>query len=174
MHLLANFGWLEEYLIVANMKLDVKLKGLEQFSKKIKEATKYETRIGFLGSEKASRENEGIKNPDLAALHHFGSITKKIPSRSPFIGFYIKEETNELNNVFANALKQNLKNPDVEKVFSKAGIVGENIIDSAFETGGFGRWQKISPKTAKKKGNDKILIETDQLHKSRVSKVIKK
>ena len=60
------------------------------------------------------------------------------------------------------------------KHLKKGGIAGENLIDEAFDTGGFGTWPPISQNTAKKKGNDKILIETDQLHKSRVSKVINK
>lgn len=154
--------------------MNVQLKGLEKFSKTINEINKYNAIVGFLGDEKSLRTEGEITNPELAAIHHFGSITKNIPSRSPFIGFEMKENTQKIANIIADELKKNLKNPNVEQAFQKAGIAGENLIDDAFQTSGFGKWVPIKEKTAKRKGNDKTLIDTDQLHKSRVSKVIKK
>ena len=157
------------------MKIDFKLQGLEKFTKMINNINDQEAHIGFLGEEKNTRTEGEITNADLAATHHFGSRTKNLPPRSPFIGFKMTEKTDKINSVVGKSLQSSLSKgtltkADVTQALKKGGIAGENLIDEAFDTGGFGTWPPISQNTAKKKGNDKILIETDQLHKSRVSK----
>jgi hypothetical protein len=63
------------------------------------------------------------------------------------------------------------------------GVLAENIIDEAFETGGFGKWDALSPytiriKNAKRRrgavGSAKILIDTGELRNSVTGTVVKK
>ena len=161
------------------MKIEIKLNKLEKFIKDVPNLQNQEVRIGFLGEEKNTRSGGELTNADLAAIHHFGSVSKKLPPRSPFVGFQMEEKTSIISNIIGKSLESSVKKntinkSDVTQALKKGGLAGENLIDEAFQTGGFGSWKPINPKTAKAKGNKKILIATDQLHKSRVSKVINK
>ncbi len=53
----------------------------------------------------------------------------------------------------------------------KLAILGEGIVLDAFETGGFGYWPGLSPKTWARKKNKQILVETQQLRNSITSEV---
>ncbi len=54
------------------------------------------------------------------------------------------------------------------------GIMAENIVQDAFDTAGFGKWQPLAPGTLELKETKTILVETTQLRKSIISKVVKK
>ena len=64
---------------------------------------------------------------------------------------------------------------DWKSVFARSGIrgilesIGEaclDVIQDAFNTGGFGRWRKLQEATIKRKGSTTILQDTDQLRRS--------
>ena len=161
------------------MKINFKLQNLEKFTKIVNSIDYQEAHIGFLGEEKNTRSEGQITNANLGAIHHFGSRTKNLPPRSPFIGFQMNEKTEEINSIVWQSLESSLSKgmlakADITKALKLGGIGGENLIDDAFNTAGFGTWASIKSSTSKRKGNDKILIETDQLHKARVSKVVNK
>lgn len=137
----------------------------------IKEALKdsYKTRVGLLGSD-GSKDRDGLTNAEIGRIHEFGSITRNIPRRSwlrkpleDHLMSWVKSHTEEY--------KQCMEKGDLKKWYSMLGIEAERIIGEAFESGY--DWKPLSPITiARKKGSDKILIDTSQLRRSVSSKVL--
>ena len=159
---------------------NIKLKGLEKFTKNFESLGRQEVRVGFLGEEKNTRKEGTMTNVEIAAKHTFGVPSQNLPKRSPFIGFDDKEKVAKMKETLSNTLKDALQKNNLNKQaenmgLKKAGLVGENIIEDAFATGGFGAWQPLSQKTinAKEKNKDWILVEQGELKDSRVSKVVK-
>jgi hypothetical protein len=158
----------------------IKFPKLEKFTKNFKGLGTQEVRIGFLGEEKNKREEGNITNVELAALHTFGSPSQKIPARNIFVGFQDPQKVDEMKNILSSTLKAELQKNNLNKQaenigLKKAGLVGENIIEDAFQTGGFGTWQPLSPRTIKikKKNKEWTLVEEGELKDSRISKVVK-
>jgi len=52
------------------------------------------------------------------------------------------------------------------------GMLGEDVVEEAFNTGGFGQWPALAPETIRRKRSARILIETTQLRKSVSSRVV--
>jgi hypothetical protein len=162
------------------MKMEIKLSKFKKFQQEISRDD-YEVRIGFLGNEKNNRQEGEKTNAEIAALHHFGSPTNKIPARSPFLGFTMKDKTKPIFDVMQNTLKKavakgNITTQDRVDALALGGIAGENLIEETITTKGFGKYAPLSKKTIKikKQNKDKILIETGDLVDARVSQVVKK
>ena len=134
--------------------LGVLLKNAEDSKKVVK--------VGVLGN---------TRNASVLATHEFGSITKRIPRRSVLRDtlVYKKEE------IEIKVIQLTIDNLDKKNGFTialkKIGIYAENLIQQAFKTGGFGKWQALKQSTIDKKGSDKKLIDTRQLSRNITSKV---
>lgn len=154
---------------MGSVKLDMSgWKGLEKTLK-----GKYITRVGILG-EKAQRQNGDSKknNAEIGEIHELG-LCAGIPKRS-FLKMPLEEKlfdkiSSEKENYY-NALKSG----KMVKWFQAVGIWCEEIIDQAFETGGFGSWAANSPVTIKRKGSSKPLIDFGELRRSITSEVLEK
>ncbi len=153
----------------------------KKFYKNLQGAEALEAIIGFLGNEKNARDQGGQTNLEIAYQHTFGVPSKNLPKRSPFIGFKMKDKTQEIKDVVLSSLKQSLSKGSLTKeqltlALKRGGLAGENLIDETIETKGFGTYAPLKQSTIDRKSQnkDKILIETGQLKDSRVSKVIKK
>lgn len=129
--------------------------------------------VGVLGGFDARKE-EGIGNAGLGAVHEFGVVSKGIPSRS-FLRMPVLNELPAALKVTDRALWH--------KVIVKQGILGAlallgayalDVIHLAFETGGFGFWQSLKPRTVRRKGSSAILIDTAQLRQSITAEVFDK
>jgi hypothetical protein len=123
--------------------------------------------IGILGQE--SYEN-GISIAGIGAVMEFGSISKNIPERS-FILMPIETKQKEIEKQIEPKFPLLINENSTDKFLKEMGIACEGMIQSAFDTGGFGTWQKLDPKTIKAKGSDAILIDTGELRKAISSKV---
>lgn len=140
--------------------------------KVIKEALKdsYKTRVGLLGSDGA-KDRDGMTNAEIGRIHEFGSITRGIPRRS-WLRKPLEENIMKWVKSHAEEYKQLMEKGDLKKWYSALGLEAEKIIGEAFESGY--DWKPLSPKTiARKKGSDKILIDTSQLRSSVSSQVLK-
>ena len=62
--------------------------------------------------------------------------------------------------------KQALSELDITKLNNEAGLTATVVINDAFESGGFGEWAPLKPETIRRKGSDKILIDTGDLRRS--------
>lgn len=119
-------------------------------------------KIGILGNK--NNRDKG-SNASIGLVHEEGSPSDEIPARSFLKMPLLKKLESSLGDLKVKEMK-------IILLLKKIGIKGEEIIQEAFDTGGFGEWQKLSQKTIDKKGFDKKLIETTQLRKSITSEVV--
>jgi hypothetical protein len=150
------------------------------------------TRVGILGS-KASRMNTvttksgkhragkdmaTMTNAEIGLVHEKGSTTRHIPRRSflemPLI---LKSEKllsirNKIWEIFNYAGEESAAR--LKQAYASLGIAAENIVQSAFASGGFGRWAADKEATIRRKGSSAPLIDTAQLRRSITSDVVSK
>lgn len=110
-------------------------------------------------------------NAEIGAEHEFGNIGKKLKQRSFLwmpLSFYLNDAVQKKAAVFNRLITL----ANIQQCYATLGILGENVVQAAFQTGGFGNWPDISDETKAKKNSDKILIDTAQLRKSITSRVV--
>lgn len=149
------------------MKIDTKvsmnLEGFEALRRGL--AKGQYVKVGVFGDHKSARNDESINNVELAVIQEFGSISNHIPARS-FIRMPIMEKRKEIlafaaSKPMADLLMQGKQN----KALKLLGVFSENIIQSAFDSSGFGKWASLKHRVGK------ILVDTGQLRRSVWSKV---
>jgi hypothetical protein len=150
-------------------RIKVDLSGLETFSKAVKDMPKKETQIGILGKDgSAEHSDSGKTNATIGVIHEMGSINGKIPQRS-FLKMPIEERGQDITDLMLEqdeAIMKALSLGDTSLLYEYLGLFSEVQVQEAFNTGGFGKWQKLAESTIKKKGSSAILIDTAQLRKS--------
>lgn len=134
----------------------------------------YMTRVGIIGKKAyANREESEQTNADIGIKHEFGVRSENIPKRS-FLIEPIRERFEKEVVKHQKALTAKMEALDIEGVYELLGIIGEKVVQEAFETGGFGKWKPNALRTIQAKGSDKPLIDTSQLRKSITSDVREK
>lgn len=136
--------------------------------------SQYAVKVGILSGSK-QRNTEGVKNVDLAVTHELGSKSKRIPARS-FLRMPVEHSTAFMVKSIMKrkkTIEKEMSRGNLEEFAKTVGIVAEQVIQTAFETRGFGQWKPNSPKTIEKKGSASPLIDTGQLRGAILSKVIK-
>lgn len=128
---------------------------------------KFYVDIGILGG--ATYEG-GATIAGIGAVHELGSETRNIKARS-FIKMPLIEKEKQITQDVEKHLPEKLANGDIKGIFKILGLAGENAIQEAFETGGFGTWPDIEQATKDRKGSDSILIDQGDLRKAVTSKV---
>jgi len=144
-----------------NVEINFDLSGLEQLKENL--GQKINAKVGVLG-DSASREGGEENNATIGATHEFGSFTKNIPQRS-FLKMPIAENSDKLTQSI-NFEEELTRKEGVKNIFEKMAVNAVAIVQTAFETGGYGKWQPLSNQTIKKKKSASILIDTAQLRKS--------
>ena len=153
------------------------LDGLTALRAQMEELSKAKVQVGLF-SDTAGRvapKNKLQDNPSVGFMHEFGmmfSIAKTrariyLPERS-FIRVPLMtrlgDEVQKFEGWGASF--------EPKKMLGKLGLLAENIIQKAFDTGGFGVWPKLSPRTIARKKSSAILIDTAQLRKAISSRVV--
>jgi phage gpG-like protein len=146
---------------VVRNEIRLNLKGLEKIQKEIKD--KSSVKVGVLGSKNS--RNDIVTNASIGLVHEFGSASKNIPERS-FLRVPLTEKMPKEVNKLEKDMIAGLTVSNIRAFLAKLGVKAEAVVQEAFDTGGFGKWQGLSAKTIQKKGFDKVLIETTQLRKS--------
>ncbi|MBL3520301.1 hypothetical protein [Aliarcobacter lanthieri] len=145
---------------------------LHRIMKETKTALKNEVKIGVPADagtykkKKGENEIDGPKTIEVAIWHEFGT-KKGIPRRS-FLRMPFIEKQAELNKQINRSWEKIVtgKGTAINEL-GRLGIFAEEyVIDKAFETGGFGKWKKLDPRTVKRKNAPFILIDTNQLQNS--------
>jgi phage gpG-like protein len=175
-----------------HMTLKINTVKLEAIQKAL--GIKYRTEVGILGASEHNRKQIGprmasernakglakpsktdastLTNAQIGTIHEFGSVSRGIPARSFLwmpLSLHLMDEVNKKASVINNHLNM----ADIFKCYQLLGIIAENVVQEAFETGGFGHWQKLKAATiARKGGSEAILIDTAQLRKSITSRVV--
>jgi hypothetical protein len=154
----------------SQVKVTSNLEGLEKLRENMK--TKLVAKLGIFADDNA-RSDGALTNAEIGARHEFGVISEGLPRRS-FLRDPIELKRKELLKKADRIIKANIDKEDGdEKIFELIGIVGEAIVQEAFESGGYGTWQSLSQMTVDQKGSSQILIDTSQLRRAVISKVDK-
>lgn len=136
---------------------------------------KKRVRVGFFG-KKANR-NKGnelmgdLTNPELAAIHEFGSFKRNIPARS-ILRMPIHQEAETIARQALGGVTEIVQSGRMTAVLKRIGIACENAVQKAFATGGFGRWAPDKPSTVKNKGSASPLIDRGELRRAVSSQVV--
>ena len=154
------------------------MKGLEELERILK--TQGATvKVGILG-DSGSREGDGgsdqeedddaIDNAGIGLIHEFG--TENIPERSWLRMPLIEKFESKLDDAGAfnkKTIEKVIREKSSVTMFKKIGIIAEECIQEAFDTGGFGKWK---PSNFSLKKNEQTLVETQQLRDSVTSEVV--
>jgi hypothetical protein len=126
-------------------------------------------RVGILGNSPI--RSDGQTNADVGAQHEFG--TEDLPKRS-FLRMPLEMKLNQtikqMEIMTRKTVSEIYQDRSIVKVLKKIAVVAENIVQEAFDTGGFGKWK---PSNFLFKKNHQTLVETQQLRKSITSEVTK-
>ena len=147
-------------------------KGLDKVLKALKGKLPI-TRVGVLGGKDIRQDPKSPSNATVGAAHEFG--TETVPQRS-FLRIPIADQLDaylDHSGAFdPDVLKQVVAEGSIAAWMRKVGIVAETIVHDAFDSGGFGKWRPLSNATKKRKKNNQILVETQQLRNSITSDVV--
>lgn len=128
----------------------------------------YYVDIGILGGERT--EDEEITIAGIGAVHEFGRLDGTIPERS-FIRMPLEKMGPRIAENVEPHLEEKLAEGDIKVLFKIIGIAGEEQIQAAFESRGFGLWPDIQEKTKERKGSSAVLIDDGTMRKAITSRV---
>jgi len=153
----------------------VNLKGLDKLTKAL--GSQFSIKVGIMGSNAQKNHNKSsLTNAQIGFINEFGSYTKKIPPRSFLempLRLYLADYLLKKKAFSQQAIDEAVKNGTLFDLARKVGIVGEEVVQQAFATRGFGKWKPNAPSTIKGKGSDSPLIDTGELRRSITSKAEK-
>lgn len=112
--------------------------------------------------------NDDETNASIGLRHEKGSVGGKLPRRS-FLKDPLLMRGEE--QIAAHALDAVLEDHLLggatrDDVVDRLAVAAEAAIDGAFDSGGYGTWPQLAASTIASKGNDRILIESEQLRGS--------
>ena len=116
------------------------------------------------GPSETSPEQESVRG---RSHMEWGRIPQRSFLRVPLIE-HLGRKINESESVIKEAVEGRLSVGLPEII----GSVATQTIQDAFDTAGFGKWQANDPDTAKWKGSDRPLIDTNQLRDSIAFEVV--
>ena len=159
-------------------------KGLRKLQTRLAEAEKRSVKIGLLAStaQRTPTDSDRLThNPSLGAIHEYGltytmrktGTTITIPERS----FLRMPLTQHLGDTVKKA---DIKWTDIlmlrgsQALLQRLGKAGEQTVQEAFDTRGWGQWPELSSFTIwkKKQNKTRILIETTQMRQAITSQVV--
>ncbi len=137
-------------------------------------------RVGILGSKADRFAITGAaavkNNPTIGLEHEYGVMHNPwgciTPARS-FLRMPLMTRLGlEIEKIGRSVFRAIVLKRGINVALQNLGAVGENVVQQAFATGGFGQWPALSAITIRKKGSSAILIESAQLRKSVTSQVV--
>lgn len=145
---------------------------LERIKKDFAANGRARVHVGVLGgfdARQAITDTEGaepISNAALGAVHEFGVIGQNIPARSFLRMPVITQLPAALLATDRTLWHRVLIKDGIKGALALLGAYALDVIHLAFETGGFGLWQALKPRTIRRKGSSAILIDTAQLRQA--------
>lgn len=113
----------------------------------------------------AFKGDEGLTNPQIAAKNEFGvGVPRRSTLRMPFHlhgDRIVKDAQSDARAQMANVARA--PRATAKRILDRVGIAGENLVQEAFDTRGFGSWPPNAPVTIELKGSDAPMIDTAQL-----------
>lgn len=149
---------------MAESKVTVKNKVLNKLLKSLKGTAA--VKVGILGDH--DRRDDSLSNATIGAIHEFGF---GVPMRSFLRQPLIDNVNTALEENLDVKIDQVAEDESFEPLLKKIGLISEEVVRSAFDTGGNGKWPKwINPGYMNNTGQ--LLVDTTQLRDSISSAVI--
>lgn len=120
---------------------------------------------------RSADHNRIAHNPSLGYVHEFGDIKHNIPERS-WLRMPLMTQLGPLIMAKGTSWLYLLRTRGVKRMLAFLGALGEDVIQEAFSTRGFGQWVALKPATIRRKKSSAILIESAQMRKAVAYRVI--
>lgn len=123
-------------------------------------------KIGVLGSR---RSDSQLSNAQIGAFHEFGTSTHEVRSflRMPLTD-HLQGELEQSGMFTREVAERVIAEGSLRPWVGLAALVAEGVVQTAFDTGGYGKWP---PSDMRYKKNPQTLVETQQLRNAITSKV---
>lgn len=147
------------------MKVEVKMKNLKDLIEALSGDPK--VRVGVLGD--SNKRGDGLSNATIGSFHEFGlGVPQRSFLRRPLIDNMDKAVE---KSVVPEDLEIMTETRSLVPFMEKLGVIAEQVVQEAFDTGGNGKWPKwITPGYTNNTGM--LLVDTQQLRNSISSEVI--
>lgn len=133
----------------------------------------YEARHDAIESgEDVKEPGAPIGNAALGAVHEFGSISRGIPMRSFLRMPVINEMPAALQATDRRLWHRILIEKGIRGALGLLGAYALDVIHLAFDTGGFGAWAPLKPRTVRRKKSSTILIDSAQLRQAITAEIV--
>lgn len=116
-------------------------------------------------------ENTEKTNAEIGLVHEMGTLNKRPPRRS-FLEMPLNLKMPNYAKTFSNKLMKAIDEGNIKPVYVDLGIKGEQVVQLAFASRGFGIWPANAESTIARKGSSSPLIDTTQLRRSITSDVV--
>lgn len=126
-------------------------------------------KVGILGQKNARKKSAQKTNAEIGAIHEFGlNGIERSFLRVP-ISDHLQAYIEKAGKIKPAMLKEIVREGTSKPWARKLGIIGEQIVADAFDSGGFGKWKQSDMSRKKVK---QTLVETQQLRNSISSEVV--
>ena len=125
-------------------EIRVDIKDLKLLAETIGDAPRVQ--IGIFGDRNARQDSQAATNAEIGMAHEFGDATKRLPARS-FLRMPIGTRGKEIMAQMKGVLERAIEIGNKAYFWEQLGKSAENIVQQAFDTGGFGQWAPLSRKT---------------------------
>lgn len=144
--------------------------GFDKLRKQLHDLQTYKAEVGLFGDTAFRKPGRGeiTDNPSLGFQHEFGNPDTKLPERS----FLRMPLMTQMGQVLKFDWLRRIRATGVKSAVKLLGVLGEETVQEAFATGGFGQWAPLKKETIRRKGSSRILIDTAQLRKAVTSRVV--
>lgn len=152
---------------------EINLQGLEQLTRALKVKNPPHIEIGII--EPTSRENGKADNASIGAAHEYGAPEHNLPSRSWLrmpLTDHLQDEMETDGLLSEETTKKVISDGSVLPWLEKVKKSALAVVKKAFTSNGFGKWKELTPRYAKRKKVNQILVETGQLRDSVDAKVV--
>jgi hypothetical protein len=113
-------------------------------------------------------------NAEIGAAHEFGIVDKNLPARSWLRMPIITELPSALSVTNKDLWHRVIITKGILGALALLGAYAFDVIQLAFDTGGFGHWAALSKRTIARKGSAAILIDTAQMRQAITAEVFDK
>ena len=144
--------------------------GFAKLRKQLHDLQTYKAQVGLFENTAFRKPGRGeiTDNPSLGLEHEFGNPMTNLHPRS-FLQMPLEQHMGE---VLKFDWLRRIRATGVKSAVKLLGVLGEETVQEAFATGGFGQWPALKEETIRRKGSSRILIDSAQLRKAVTSRVV--
>lgn len=118
--------------------------------------------------------DEVLTNPEIAAKNEYGvGVPRRSMLRMPFHlhgDRVLKDAQADARSSLADVGRAPKR--AAKRILDRVGTAGENLVQEAFDSRGFGSWAPNAPATVEMKGSDSPLIDSAQLRRAVDSRAV--